>query len=74
MRYWRDPDTFDVIRSNLDAPADPGDVVVIPADDWRKLVELVEWVLPECLCAWPCDTCRENATIKAIIQRAEGVE
>ena len=41
MRYWRDPDTFDVIKSNPDAPDDPGDVVVIPEADWRRMVR--EW-------------------------------
>ena len=41
MRYWRDPDTGDVIKSNADAPADPGDVVVIPEADWQKLVASV---------------------------------
>ena len=39
-RYWRDPYTLDVIKSSHDAPADPGDVVVIPYGRWSRLVAL----------------------------------
>jgi len=41
MRYWRDPDTMDVIKANDDAPADPGDVVVVPLSKWRRMREIV---------------------------------
>jgi len=41
-RYWQDPDTGDVIKSNEAAPADPGDVVVVPADVWSTLVRAAE--------------------------------
>ena len=42
MRYWRDPDTMDVIKANADAPSDPGDVVVVPSSTWARLAELLD--------------------------------
>ena len=71
MRYWRDPDTGDVIKSSADAPADPGDVIVIPEADWRRLLEYMGSWQCGCCCEDPCVACQEDAAAAAIIQRTE---
>jgi len=72
MRYWRDPDTMEVSRSNDDAPADPGDVVVLPLADWQRLVELVTRQFPACPCDGNCcEACREDSEIDAIIKKVQ---
>jgi hypothetical protein len=58
---------MDVIKSNPDAPADPGDVVVLPLAVWERLVELIDSI-------WTADeidlfTCENE--IDAIIKKVQ---
>ena len=44
-------------------------VIVIPEGDWRRLVELVDDLMPLRICEGPCDCCVRDKEIKAIIEK-----
>lgn len=47
-------------------------VIVIPEGDWRRTAELLMSMMGQCRCGdCNCRLCREDAEIKAIIERTE---
>jgi hypothetical protein len=75
FQYIRNIETKNVIGFNaVHQPAQDGfeDVIVIPAADWERMVELVTRTFPACPCDGNCcESCREDAEIEAIIAKVK---
>ena len=67
-RYWRDPDddTVHLLKARQYLSG-TGEVLVIPLEKWRRLVELCQSWMPSCLCDGHCESCEEDREIADII-------